>query len=150
MHKFWRMSSGILMMLGIWSISLNANANASDLTVEVDGLRNNKGKLCLSLFASGRGFPANSNKAIKNQCVQITDTSQFVTFKNLSSQGYAISVLHDENSDNKMNFNFVGIPTEGFGFSGNPRVVSAPPKFRECLFLVAGANTKINIQLNYF
>jgi uncharacterized protein (DUF2141 family) len=30
---------------------------------------------------------------------------------------YAVTVLHDENSDGKMDFNWIGMPTKGYGFS---------------------------------
>ena len=50
-----------------------------------------------------------------------------VTFKSLSPGNYAIAVLHDENNDRQANRNFLGLPTEGFGFSRNPAIgVSAP------------------------
>lgn len=121
----------------------------SQLAVEVDGLRNQQGQICLSLFASGRGFPSSGTNAVQNRCVAITAIPQLVTFENLQPGSYAVAVLHDINSDSKANRNFLGIPLEGFGFSGNPVIRTSPPKFNDAVVLVAGPRTNIQIQLNY-
>lgn len=122
----------------------------SQLIVEIDGLRNQKGQICLSLFASGRGFPGNAGQAVQNQCVAITAKPVSVTFENLQPGSYAVAVLHDINRDKKANRNLLGIPLEGFGFSGNPVIRTGPPSFNDAAVLVAGSSTNIQIQLNYF
>ncbi|GAB1542825.1 DUF2141 domain-containing protein [Scytonema sp. NUACC21] len=121
----------------------------SQLTVEINGLKNQQGQVCLSLFRSGKGFPSNASNALQTRCVAITAKSLFVTFENLHSGSYAVAVLHDTNSDNKANRNVLGIPVEGFGFSGNPVIRTGPPKFNDAAVLVAGSSTNIQIQLNY-
>jgi len=121
----------------------------SQLTVEIDELRNQQGQVCLSLFASGKGFPSNGAEAVQNRCVAITAMPLFVTFENLQPGSYAVAILHDANSDNKANRNFIGIPLEGFGFSGNPIIRTGPPRFNDAVILVAGPSTNIQIQLNY-
>ena len=70
-------------------------------------------------------------------------------FQNLRPGSYAVVVLHDSNSDNKINRNLFGIPKEGFGFSRNPTIRFSAPKFSESAFVVAGPSTKIQIQLKY-
>jgi uncharacterized protein (DUF2141 family) len=129
---------------------LRANSSlASDLTVELDGIKNKDGQVCLSLFDSSKGFPDREKNAFQKQCVPNTNAPLFVTFKNIPLGSYAVAVLHDANQDNKINSNFLGIPTEGFGFSGNPTIISGPPKFNESAVLVTGASTRIQIQLMY-
>lgn len=119
------------------------------LTVEIKGLRNQQGQICLSLFTSSKGFPSNGAEAVQNRCVAITAMPLFVTFENLQPGSYAVAILHDDNSDNKANRNFLGIPLEGFGFSGNPVIRTGPPKFNDAVVLVASPSTNIQIQLNY-
>lgn len=121
----------------------------TQLTVEIDELRNQQGQVCLSLFASGKGFPSNGAEAVQNRCVAITVMPLFVTFENLQPGSYAVAILHDANSDNKANRNFLGIPLEGFGFSRNPITRTGPPKFNDAVVMVAGPSTNIQIQLNY-
>jgi uncharacterized protein (DUF2141 family) len=126
------------------------SSSASDLTVELDGLKNQDGQVCLSLFDSSKGFPDREKNAFQKQCVPNANIPLFVTFKNIPLGSYAIAVLHDANQDNKINSNFLGIPTEGFGFSGNPSIISGPPKFNESAVVVTGNSLKIQIQLTYF
>lgn len=121
----------------------------SQLKVEVDGLRNQQGQICLSVFASGRGFPSSGADAVQKRCVSITAIPQLVSFENLQPGSYAVAVLHDANSDSKANHNFLGIPIEGFGFSRNAVIRMGPPKFNDAVVLVAGPTTNIQIQLNY-
>lgn len=142
----------ILVFAVLGSLALPSSAQVglnSQLTVEVDGLRNQQGQVCLSLFASGRGFPSSGADAVQNRCGAITAMPLLVTFKNLQPGSYSVVVLHDANSDNEVNRNFLGIPLEGFGFSGNPVIRTGPPRFNDAVVLVAGPSTNIRIQLNY-
>ncbi|GAA6620324.1 DUF2141 domain-containing protein [Scytonema sp. NUACC26] len=134
---------------GIASPSFAGLKQNSQLTVEIKGLKNRQGQVCLSLFASSRGFPSNSSNAIQSQCVAIATMPLTVTFKNLQPGSYAVAVLHDTNSDKKANRNGLGIPLEGFGFSENPVILTGPPRFNDAAVLVAGSTTNIQIQLNY-
>ena len=56
-------------------------------------------------------------------------------FIGLPAGSYAVSVLHDENSDGKMDFNWIGVPTKGYGFSNDAKaVLLAPPSFHAASF----------------
>lgn len=123
---------------------------SSQLAVQVNGLRNRQGEVCLSLFATSRGFPGNGADALQRKCMAITAHSQRVLFENLQPGSYAVAVLHDANSDREINRNFLGIPIEGFGFSRNPVIRTGPPTFSEAVVLVAGQMTNIQVQLSYF
>ncbi len=100
-------------------------------------------------LGTGKGFPSNGAEAVQNRCVAITAMPLFFTFENLQPGSYAVAILHDANSDDKVNRNFIGIPLEGFGFSRNPIIRTGPPKFNDAVVLVAGPSTNIQIQLNY-
>jgi len=140
----------VFALIGIIELPTSAQLiQNSQLTVEIDRLRNQQGQVCLSLFKSGKGFPSNGAKAVQSRCVAITTMPLSVTFENLQPGNYAIAILHDANSDNKANRNFLGIPLEGFGFSRNPVIRTGPPKFNDAAVLVAGPSTYIQIQLNY-
>jgi uncharacterized protein (DUF2141 family) len=121
-----------------------------NLSIELGGLKNQKGQVCFSLFSSNKGFPDNGKRALKAQCVKLTTTPQKITFPNLTAGNYAVAVIHDVNSDGTLNRNSLGIPTEGFGFSNNPIIRTGPPKFGDSAVLVAGSSTNIQIKLQYF
>lgn len=66
---------------------------------------------------------------------------------NLPNGEWAVAITQDTNNNDKLDKNFVGIPTEPFAFSNNVRPKLAPPDFNECKFTVAGPGKVVNIVL---
>lgn len=107
------------------------------ISVKVNNIEAPKGYVVLSLYnsATAKDFP--DSKAIyKKIKVKAKGTSIRYTFKNLPKGEYAIIVFHDKNSDGDCNLNFVGIPTEGYGFSRNVRPKLSTPSFNDVKFSV--------------
>lgn len=152
MSPKFKFGFGVLLVsvLGSLAIPFSVKAGSvSNLTIEVDGLRDHKGQLCISVFASSKGFPSQVANALQNKCVPVTDKSMLVTFRNLKPGSYGVSVLHNAKGDGKLHRNLLGIPTDGFGFSRNPTILTGPPKFEDSVVFVAGLDTNIQIQLMY-
>jgi uncharacterized protein (DUF2141 family) len=121
------------------------------LTVHVTGARNTKGKIRAALFRGAEGFPNDASKAVQTQPADIdpqTLTAQIV-FTNLPNGVYAISVFHDENNNEKLDKNFVGMPKEGYGASNNPKKKMGPPSFEEAKFQLNGTEQSLEIKLMY-
>jgi uncharacterized protein (DUF2141 family) len=57
--------------------------------------------------------------------------------------------LHDENKNEKLDRNFLSIPTEGFGFANNPRVFLTAPPFAQASVDVTCPVTEINVKMIY-
>jgi uncharacterized protein (DUF2141 family) len=147
-----RFSARVLLLAALGNLVFFPNATAttnSNLTVSIEGLRNQKGQICLSLFSSSRGFPNNAQRAVQSRCVQIGSNPVTVNFGNLRAGNYAVALIHDANKDGKLNTNGIGIPTEGFGFSRNPAIRTGAPKFGDSAVFVAGPSTNIQIRLQY-
>ncbi|MEO0684543.1 MAG: DUF2141 domain-containing protein [Cyanobacteria bacterium J06649_11] len=145
--------AAILTVTTLGNIALLSQANAAfkgNMRVRIDGLKNQKGQVCLNVFSTSKGFPNNDKQAIKARCVKADKNSITVDFPDLKAGNYAVAVIHDVNGDNTLNRNALSIPTEGFGFSNNPRILTGPPKFGESAVFVAGSNTDIQVQLQYF
>jgi uncharacterized protein (DUF2141 family) len=121
----------------------------SALSVTINGIKNKQGQICLSLFENEQGFPNNGNNAIQISCIEVTDTQLEVTFPNLQAGNYAVAVFHDANNDGILNRNWLGIPTEGFGFSQNPNILKGIPKFADSAITVTESHTNIEVQLQY-
>jgi uncharacterized protein (DUF2141 family) len=140
----------LLPILGnfLFLASVKADSN-SNLTINVAGLKKQSGKICASLFSKSQGFPSDSEKALQSQCIEVTEAPQKLTFKELKPGNYAVALIHDANGDGILNSNSFGIPTEGFGFSNNPLVLTGPPKFQDSAVFLAGPNTDIEINLQY-
>jgi uncharacterized protein (DUF2141 family) len=110
------------------------------LTVRVAGLRNARGKVGVSVFSDASGFPQTPAKALRRETAVIdpgTLTAEAV-FRGLAPGVYAVAVLHDENSNGKLDKNFFGIPKEGYGASNDPRPARRPPTFDEAKFTLGG------------
>lgn len=129
----------------------SAQANAADiLTVNVTGARNAKGKVIVWLFRDPQGFPNDVSKIFRQQSVGIdasTKTTR-VTFRDLPPGTFAVTVLHDENGNGKMDKNFLGIPREGYGASNNPKVMRAPT-FDEAKFSLRNPEQAVDVKLGY-
>jgi uncharacterized protein (DUF2141 family) len=142
-----------MLLLAVMGLALPFSAKAgfnSKLAVEIDGLKNKQGQVCVSIFASSQGFPNNRDRIFQTQCTKINETPLLISFDNLKAGNYAVAVIHDQNNDSTLNLNGLGMPIEGFGFSRNPEIRTSAPKFGEAAFLIAGPNTNIQIQLKYF
>lgn len=148
-----RWLGGVLVLSIVGHLAVPSTAEVtknSNLTVAIDGLKSQRGQVCLTLFSNDQGFPSSSNRALKAQCVKVAaGTSVAATFRNLPAGSYAVAVIHDANGDGALNRAFLGIPTEGFGFSRNPKVRLGPPRFKDSVISVAGPATTTRIQLQY-
>jgi len=69
-------------------------------------------------------------------------------FADLPSGNYAIALIHDENSNNKLDTTF-GIPREGFGFSRNPAIHFGPPSFSAAEFAVKTGEISQSVKMKY-
>jgi uncharacterized protein (DUF2141 family) len=124
---------------------------SSNLEVKLSGLKSAKGRVCLSLFSGPKGFPTGGkgSNLVTSRCVDLVERSSQVMFTNLPLGNYAIAVIHDSNSDGRLNTNPFGIPNEGFGFSNNPPLNFGPAKFADSQVFVSGTNTVVQIQMRY-
>jgi uncharacterized protein (DUF2141 family) len=121
------------------------------LTVQVTGARNVKGKIRAALFQGAKGFPNDASQAIQTQAANIDpqSLSAKIVFTGLRDGVYAVSVFHDENTNQKLDKNFMGIPKEGYGASNNPKKKMGPPGFEETKFQLSGQAQSLEIKLMY-
>ncbi len=106
------------------------------IEIRITGFRNAKGKVSVNLFNKADGFPDDPLKSFGWKTVSVLPDTVFIVFEDLPYGKYAVSVLHDENSNGKMEKNFLGIPREGFAFSNNytPRIKS--PAFSDAMIVL--------------
>jgi uncharacterized protein (DUF2141 family) len=72
-----------------------------------------------------------------------------VVLRDLTPGVYAIKTFQDENKNEKMDFSWLGLPLERFGFSNDAKPFLDQPSFDEAKFeLRPGPNeTKITLRL---
>jgi uncharacterized protein (DUF2141 family) len=82
------------------------------------------------------------------QYVPVNNQPITITFKNVKHGTYSVNIFHDENSNKDIDKNFIGIPTEGYGFSNNPNFLG-PPGFEKTKFSFSQSIQKISIKMYY-
>jgi uncharacterized protein (DUF2141 family) len=121
------------------------------LRIHVDGFRNTKGNLGTILFTAPDGWPESLEKSFRHGPAPIDPSTRTATavWPDLPAGDYGVAAIHDENSNHKLDRNFIGIPKEGFGFANNPRVTLSAPAFDEAKVHVACPATDVTIHLIY-
>jgi len=124
----------LISLLILWLVAPIMLFGQITLTVDIEQLRNNNGKLLLEL---------NNDKeeVIKGFSETITDGKCILVIKELKPGKYAFKYFHDENNDEKINTNFMGIPKEGYGFSNNAKGTLGPPSFDKMVFEITMSDT---------
>lgn len=97
------------------------------LTIEITGLRNSKGMIHGELHNE-------ENKPVANKSIEISDRHCCIVFDNLQPGKYSFKYIHDENKNDKLDTNWLGIPKEGFGYSNNPALIAGPPSLKKTIF----------------
>jgi uncharacterized protein (DUF2141 family) len=72
------------------------------LNIRVSGLRNSKGVVGAAVFQSPRGWPEDHHNAYRRGAAPIAGAEAMIEFKHLPAGRYAVVVLHDENSNEKL------------------------------------------------
>lgn len=112
------------------AISAMATAQVA-IKVDIVGLKNNKGQVLIGLYNSENQF---LKKVYKGNVALIKNKKATATFENLPAGEYAISIFHDENSNGKLDTNFMGIPKEAYAASNDAKGFMGPPKYKDAKF----------------
>jgi len=123
--------------------------DAPGIRVFIGGLRSDKGRVVCALFFSAAAFPKNPDKAVATTKSNISHGQAVCEFSGVGPGRYAISTFHDENSNGKLDRNFIGIPREGVGASNNAVGHFGPPKFDEAAFQYSGGVLDLKITVAY-
>lgn len=124
---------------------------ACTLRIHVDGLRNQNGVVGAAIFKSADGWPEDMKKALNHWPTPIPVGAHEATavMENLPPGDYGVVVIHDENRNQKLDRNFLGIPKEGFGFANNPHVGLTAAPYKAAIVHVTCPVTQIAIHLIY-
>ncbi len=126
-------------------------ATTATIVLEVSTFRNLKGFLGCQLYPNGKDFPDNWKRHTDmRKHVPVTGTTTSCSFADMPPGTYAAAVIHDENSNGKLDKNFLGMPTEGYGISNNHTHAFSRPTWDESKFDVkAGTIVTSHIKLRY-
>lgn len=117
--------------------------------VHIQGMRSQKGVIRACLTRDIKSFPHCEKDPAARKLNIPAPAGTLLRFTDVVQGEYAVTVLHDENSNAKIDF-LLGIPKEGVGFSNNPRLMTGPPSFASAKLVVAHANVETTIRIKYF
>ncbi|TXE20297.1 DUF2141 domain-containing protein [Psychroserpens burtonensis] len=141
----------ILSLLLFSTLVGNIKSDSYSLTIKTNGLENSEGTIIFALYnKDGSISDQKFKKYYRKENVSIIDKKAEVTFNNLPQSLYAVTILHDENENEKMNKKFMlPLPAEGVGFSNYDDFgLSNRPNFKKASFNI-NRDTNIVVKANY-
>jgi len=127
-----------------------AQSPCPGIHVKILDIRNSTGAVACALFESPEGFPTEFLYSATNiMVIKIRDTQARCDFEEIAPGTYALAVIHDENMNGKLDTDWLGIPTEGYGFSNDATAALGAPSFSAASFPYDGRTLDLTISLNY-
>jgi uncharacterized protein (DUF2141 family) len=143
-----------LLSLSLWVLFsgfLCAQENKTgNLEIRITGLRNTKGKVSVNLFDNPDGFPEDPLKSFGWKSVKTVPDTVVIIFEELPFGNYAISVLHDENEDGRMEKSLMGIPREGFAFSNKCVPKFRSPDYKDAVISLKTRRLRTELKMIYY
>ncbi len=119
------------MTLLLWLAA--AHAQTAPLSLEVHGLKADTGKVLCSLFKDKETWLEDSRE-VANAEAAPKDGVATCTFTDIAPGTYAVIFIHDANDNGDMDLNWLGLPKEQWGASGNAKAFLSAPKFDDAAF----------------
>lgn len=125
-----------------------ATANAAELTVTIEDVRNADGYISVAIYDSRDHF-LEDGEYLQTRTVRAMQGDIPVSFNDLPPGSYAAAAFHDENASGDFDTSFLGLPQEGYGFSNGARALLGPPAFEDAEITLATNRATTRIALKY-
>lgn len=137
-----------LMVLGV--LFTHIKTNAEPIEIIITGIRNQSGQISIHVFNNQESFKAEKSIQSFTFKKQNMINGTMKVKIDLAHGTYGLSLVDDENSNNDMDYNFVGMPKEGFGFSNYYHTGFTRPVFDQFKFnLQKGNSVKVIMKTRY-
>ncbi len=148
LFKFLLFLSLIISCFTLTSSNAPKNVKA-DLFLNLSKIRNNQGYIYIFLYNYPNQYPKAPFKHYKVPKESVKNGHLTTVIKNVDfNHSYAIAIIDDENNNKDLD-RFLGLPTEGFGFSNNVHPIISLPDFHTLLFSFF-RESSLQIELQYF
>jgi len=97
-------------------------AQPSSLTINVNNLKKNEGKLVVEIYNNRADW---LKKPFRKTVVAASEETKVISF-DVPPGPYAISIYQDVNGNGALDQNFIGIPKEPIGFGNNYKPFGKP------------------------
>lgn len=127
-----------------------AQSPCPGIHVKILNIKNSNGTVACALFESPEGFPTEYLRQATNvMVIKIRKDQARCDFEDIPPGTYAMAVVHDENMNGKLDTHWLGIPTEGYGFSNDAQGLVGAPSFSAASFSYDGQNVDMTMSLHY-
>lgn len=140
----------IILLLIIAASSLPVFSQLGKISIEIANIRSEKGLIRLALYDHKDQFPNDPSRFYDFEKTFKQDGSMYLELVDIPQGIYVISVLDDEDENDKMKFNLLRMPREGYGFSNNIKPRHKSPPYEECSFQIDKEIVYLKIEIQYF
>lgn len=132
------------------SINIKKTSVPITISVTIKDIKTPKGQILMGIYKDDVSFDKElPYKKVQTFKTKISNGTLLVELK-LEPGKYGISLMDDENFNGKMDYNFIGIPKEGFGFSNYYHTGLSRPKLNSFAFeVIDNRNTKVEVKMKY-
>lgn len=116
--------------------------SSEELRIELVGLRSTKGAIIGCIALTAEAFPDCKARSGARSFRRSAATS--IAVSGLGPGTYAIALFHDENGNGRLD-KFIGIPREGYGFSGSRKRILGVPSFRSAVIDTSDGSAIVRI-----
>ena len=109
-------------------------------------VRNGQGKVMVGVCSSETFL---GEQCLYNGAAPSQPGQTVVTVSGVPPGTWAVQAYLDENDNETADQNFIGIPTEGIGFSNDAPFRFGPPKWGDAAFQLDEAGGRITLRLRY-
>ena len=147
------MKTKLLLLTTLLALGFQFTTAASQtLNVTIKNLKfSSKGIIRIAFFVDEKGFKEENDLFTVNIEKSKIQNGQVNVEIPVKAGIYGLSVIDDENANGKMEYNLLGIPKEGFGFSNFCLRKMRKPRFNDFSLAVADKEVKdIQVKMRYF
>jgi uncharacterized protein (DUF2141 family) len=121
---------------------------AGTLTIKIERVSKNRGNIRVALY-NGANWGGQNGKPTTGAVVPAIPGETVVTLTGIAPGIYAIKTFQDENKNEKMDFDWFGIPIERFGFSNDAKPKFRQPSFDQAKFEIKPGANETSITLRW-
>lgn len=103
------------------------------LSVSIEGVQTSEGSVKVAIYDREEGF-LEFEQVVKTGRAKAKKGVTELAIDDLPSGEYALAIFHDENDNDILDSNWLGIPKERVCFSKAKMKIFGPPSFKECAF----------------
>ncbi|MFS4466469.1 DUF2141 domain-containing protein [Maribacter sp. 2210JD10-5] len=134
-----------ILLVFVFSLLFQWSSAQYTLNLKIDGVKSAEGNILAAVYTSEDSF-LKFDKVYKTSGSKAIEGTTQIAIKDLPKGTYAVAIFHDENGNNELDTNMLGIPKEPIAFSKGKMKMFGPPDFKDCAFSLE-SNSEIEISL---